>query len=48
MRTLQQHLLIVGIVTGVGLVHGREVLFVANDATVKGRLFVNTYHKSFC
>lgn len=24
------------IVTGVGLVHGREVLFVANDATVKG------------
>merc|ERR1712151_242356 len=26
--------------TGVGLVHGREVLFVANDATVKG----GTYH----
>lgn len=25
-----------GIVTGIGLVHGREVLFVANDATVKG------------
>jgi len=25
-----------GIVTGVGLVHGKEVLFVANDATVKG------------
>tara|TARA_X000000950_G_C13844668_1_gene631786 strand:- start:221 stop:1672 length:1452 start_codon:yes stop_codon:yes gene_type:complete len=25
-----------GIVTGVGCVHGREVLFVANDATVKG------------
>jgi len=25
-----------GIVTGLGLVHGREVLFVANDATVKG------------
>jgi acetyl-CoA carboxylase carboxyltransferase component/acetyl/propionyl-CoA carboxylase alpha subunit len=25
-----------GVVTGVGLVHGREVLFVANDATVKG------------
>ncbi len=25
-----------GIVTGVGLVHGRECLFVANDATVKG------------
>jgi len=25
-----------GIVTGIGLVHGREVLLVANDATVKG------------
>jgi len=25
-----------GMVTGIGLVHGREVLFVANDATVKG------------
>jgi len=25
-----------GVVTGVGLVHGRECLFVANDATVKG------------
>src|SRR5262249_52383881 len=25
-----------GIVTGVGLVHGREVMLVANDATVKG------------
>eukprot|EP00927_Polykrikos_kofoidii_P017712 TRINITY_DN1808_c0_g1_i2.p1 TRINITY_DN1808_c0_g1~~TRINITY_DN1808_c0_g1_i2.p1 ORF type:complete len:1214 (-),score=204.07 TRINITY_DN1808_c0_g1_i2:136-3777(-) len=25
-----------GIVTGIGLVHGREVLFVANDATIKG------------
>lgn len=25
-----------GIVTGIGLVHGVEVLFVANDATVKG------------
>ncbi len=25
-----------GIVTGVGLVHGREVMIVANDATVKG------------
>lgn len=25
-----------GIVTGIGAVHGREVLFVANDATVKG------------
>lgn len=25
-----------GMVTGIGLVHGRETLFVANDATVKG------------
>ncbi len=25
-----------GIITGIGLVHGREVLIVANDATVKG------------
>lgn len=25
-----------GIITGIGSVHGREVLFVANDATVKG------------
>tara|TARA_B100000214_G_scaffold375546_1_gene362547 strand:+ start:33099 stop:34787 length:1689 start_codon:yes stop_codon:yes gene_type:complete len=25
-----------GIITGIGLVHGRECLFVANDATVKG------------
>jgi len=25
-----------GIVTGVGMIHGRECLFVANDATVKG------------
>ena len=25
-----------GIVTGIGMVHGRECLFVANDATVKG------------
>jgi len=25
-----------GMVTGIGVVHGREVLFVANDATVKG------------
>ena len=25
-----------GIITGVGVVHGREVLVVANDATVKG------------
>ena len=25
-----------GIVTGIGVVHGRECMFVANDATVKG------------
>ncbi|NIN92791.1 methylcrotonoyl-CoA carboxylase, partial [bacterium] len=25
-----------GIITGIGLIHGREVLVVANDATVKG------------
>ena len=25
-----------GVVTGVGLVHGRECMFVANDATIKG------------
>ena len=25
-----------GIVTGIGLVHGKECMFVANDATVKG------------
>jgi len=25
-----------GIITGVGVVHGREVLVIANDATVKG------------
>ena len=25
-----------GVVTGVGLVHGREVMIIANDATVKG------------
>ncbi|MCK4657164.1 MAG: methylcrotonoyl-CoA carboxylase, partial [candidate division Zixibacteria bacterium] len=25
-----------GVITGIGLVHGREVLVVANDATVKG------------
>ena len=25
-----------GIVTGIGLVHGKECVFVANDATVKG------------
>jgi 3-methylcrotonyl-CoA carboxylase beta subunit len=31
-----------GIVTGIGLVHGREVLLIANDATVKG----GTYYPS--
>jgi acetyl-CoA carboxylase carboxyltransferase component len=29
-----------GIVTGIGIVHGREVMIIANDATVKG----GTYH----
>lgn len=29
-----------GIVTGIGIVHGKEVLIIANDATVKG----GTYH----
>jgi acetyl-CoA carboxylase carboxyltransferase component len=29
-----------GIITGVGVVHGREVLVVANDATVKGGTYV--------
>jgi len=29
-----------GVATGIGMVHGQEVLFVANDATVKG----GTYH----
>jgi acetyl-CoA carboxylase carboxyltransferase component len=31
-----------GIVTGVGVVHGREVLIVANDATVKGGTYFPT------
>ena len=30
-----------GMVTGVGLVHGRECMFLANDATVKGGVFFN-------
>ena len=30
-----------GIVTGVGLIHGREVMIVANDATVKGGTYVH-------
>ena len=29
-----------GIVTGIGIVHGRECLFVANDATVKGGSYI--------
>jgi len=29
-----------GVITGVGVVHGREVLVVANDATVKGGTYV--------
>jgi len=31
-----------GIITGVGVVHGREVLIVANDATVKGGTYFPT------
>ncbi len=30
-----------GIVTGVGLIHGRETMIVANDATVKGGTYVH-------
>lgn len=30
-----------GIVTGIGIVHGREVMIVANDATVKGGTYVH-------
>jgi acetyl-CoA carboxylase carboxyltransferase component len=30
-----------GIITGVGLIHGREVMIVANDATVKGGTYVH-------
>ncbi|MGM0377441.1 MAG: carboxyl transferase domain-containing protein [Bacteroidota bacterium] len=30
-----------GIVTGIGLLHGREVMIVANDATVKGGTYVH-------
>ena len=30
-----------GIVIGIGLIHGREVMIVANDATVKGGTYVH-------
>jgi 3-methylcrotonyl-CoA carboxylase beta subunit len=30
-----------GVVTGIGLVHGREVMVIANDATVKGGTYVH-------
>ena len=30
-----------GIVTGIGLIHGREVMIVANDATVKGGTYIH-------
>jgi len=30
-----------GIVTGIGIIHGREVLIVANDATVKGGTYIH-------
>ncbi len=29
-----------GLVTGIGLVHGKEVMIVANDATVKGGTYI--------
>ncbi|MFA4852793.1 MAG: carboxyl transferase domain-containing protein, partial [Bacteroidales bacterium] len=29
-----------GIVTGIGLIHGREVVIIANDATVKGGTYM--------
>ncbi|MEK7690728.1 MAG: carboxyl transferase domain-containing protein, partial [Bdellovibrionota bacterium] len=29
-----------GVVTGIGVVHGREVMIVANDATVKGGTYL--------
>lgn len=30
-----------GIVTGIGIIHGRETVIIANDATVKGGTYVN-------
>ncbi len=30
-----------GVITGIGVVHGRECLFVANDATVKGASYLS-------
>ena len=30
-----------GIVTGIGIIHGREVMIIANDATVKGGTYVH-------
>ena len=30
-----------GIVTGIGLIHGRELMIVANDATVKGGTYIH-------
>ncbi len=30
-----------GIVTGIGIIHGREVMIVANDATVKGGTYLH-------
>ena len=29
-----------GIITGIGVIHGRETMIVANDATVKGGTYV--------
>ena len=36
-----------GIVTGIGVVHGREVMIIGNDATVKGgTYFINSKEAS--
>jgi Acetyl-CoA carboxylase, carboxyltransferase component (subunits alpha and beta) len=35
-----------GIVTGIGVVHGRECVIVANDATVKGGTYIKETIKS--
>ena len=33
-----------GVVTGIGTVHGKECVFVANDATVKGGSYLSLIH----
>ena len=37
-----------GIVTGIGVVHGREVMIIANDATVKGGTYFPLQLRSTC